>query len=74
MSTCKTCGAAVTWARTSSGKSIPVDPEPRAGGNITLIDCGSHLAARVGPAGSGSHVSHFATCPQANGHRRERRR
>lgn len=74
MSTCKTCGAPIRWARTDTGKAIPVDPEPRADGNITLVDVGTHLAARVGAAGSGQHVSHFVTCPQANGHRKSKSR
>jgi hypothetical protein len=74
MSTCKSCGAPVRWARTDAGKNIPIDPDPRPDGNIQLVDAGTHLAARVGAAGSGSHVAHFVTCPNANGHHQERRR
>lgn len=74
MSTCKTCGAAITWARTENGRAIPVDPVIRADGNITLEDQGAYVLALVGKAGSGTHVSHFTTCAQANGHRKERRR
>lgn len=72
MSTCKSCGAPVQWAKTSSGKAIPIDPMPREDGNIQLVDYGSYLGALVGAAGSGSHVSHFATCKNANGHRKPR--
>lgn len=74
MSTCRTCGRPIRWAKTSSGHNIPIDIEPRKGGNVQLIEHGSHLVALVGRAGSGTHQSHFVSCPQADGHRKERRR
>lgn len=75
MSTCRTCNRPIRWAKTESGHNIPIDVEPREGaGNIQLVDYGTHLAAIVGRAGSGPWVSHFVTCPQADAHRKERRR
>jgi hypothetical protein len=75
MSVCRSCGRPIRWAKTSSGHNIPVDIERREGaGNIQLVDQGSYLAAIVGRAGSGPWVSHFVTCPQADAHRKERRR
>jgi hypothetical protein len=74
MSTCKTCHMPIIWARTESGKAIPIDHVERADGNITLVNCGAYLSARVGAAGSGRYVSHFTTCKQANGHRKPRAR
>jgi len=66
----------VLWCKTRTGKAIPVDAQPRTDGtgNIQLVNHGSHLAALVGAAGSGEYVAHFVTCPEANGHRKERRR
>ncbi len=61
MSACRSCGARIVWAKTSTGKAIPVDADPVEHGNIVLSSGG---VAEVGPAGSGTHVSHFATCPE----------
>jgi hypothetical protein len=36
--TCSSCGAAITWARSSSGKAIPLDVEPDQGGNLLAVD------------------------------------
>lgn len=75
MSACRSCGAPVHWAWTTAGRVIPVDREPCAsGGNIQLVDAGGRLVAIVGVAGSGTHRSHFASCRNADAHRKERRR
>ena len=52
---CRSCGAAIIWARTQKGKAIPVDPEavnPPATGNILLVANNGTLMAKVGPAGA----------------------
>lgn len=36
MSTCRSCGAEVLWAKTRAGKAMPVDPEPTAEGNVLV--------------------------------------
>lgn len=36
--TCSSCGAPVRWARTSSGKAIPLDAEPDPAGNLLVVD------------------------------------
>jgi hypothetical protein len=76
VSTCRSCGAAITWARTAGGKAIPLNPEPVLGGNVELVETGAHVVACVvtPDAGVARHTSHFANCPQANSHRKERRR
>lgn len=56
---CASCGAAIVWMRTKSGRRIPVD------------------LASADPAHQNfdpvmGHISHFATCPQADQHRRRR--
>lgn len=36
-SRCRDCGAKVLWARSETGKRIPVDTEPRADGDLMLV-------------------------------------
>lgn len=74
MSTCRTCNRPIRWAKTESGHNIPIDIEPREGGNVELLELGPQLVARIGKPGSGRWVSHFTSCPQADAHRKERRR
>lgn len=81
MSTCKSCGAEIIWRyNETSGRKMPIDAEPSEDGNIMLHADG--LAAHVVPRGTiaevqslgiGLHRSHFASCPQADAHRRTRR-
>lgn len=33
---CRSCGAAITWAQTSGGRSMPVDTAPAPDGNLIL--------------------------------------
>lgn len=59
---CKSCGAAVLFVRTAGGKSMPVDAKPEK-----RIVLGSRTqVAHV----LDTYVSHFATCPNADQHRR----
>lgn len=76
---CTTCGKLVVWAYTTSGKRMPVDPEPVNGGNVVLVTgnqqpeaqvLGAAEVARRAGLGLRCHTSHFATCPQAAQHRR----
>lgn len=87
---CSSCSAPILWAqlldddgqrqKTPSGrmKSIPVDFEPVAGGNVVVFHRpGQGIVCRVlkrgeqPPPGARTRVSHFATCPQAKQHRRK---
>lgn len=76
---CSSCGASIYWAQTESGKSMPVDSVPVAGGNVVLYDRGGSVRARILkkdelPAfGEKTRTSHFQTCPNAKRHRRGRR-
>lgn len=73
MSACRSCGAPLRWAVTAKGRRLPLDPEPAATGNVVVDATG---AARVlsplepRPADVPLYLSHFATCPDANIHRR----
>lgn len=70
---CRSCGAAIYWALTGSGTSMPVDIEPVAGGNVRFV--GPARVEVLGPIeveleDGPLFVSHFATCPHADEHRR----
>lgn len=57
MSVCRSCGAAIVWLETKSGKKMPVDAETASQGDTQF------------EAASG-HISHFSTCPNAKIHRK----
>jgi hypothetical protein len=57
---CRSCGAKIVWFNTPAGKKMPVDEA------TTLPTDAAHQIDLK------RHVSHFATCPNANQHRRPR--
>lgn len=75
VSRCKSCGALIRWAKTESGKNIPLNPEPVLGGNIALTPAGEAVVLNTETveqeraAGRPCYVSHFADCPAAAQHR-----
>lgn len=77
-SACKSCGAAVVWVRTASGKLMPIDGEPHVDGNLELVGAGLtgvvYLSAnqRAMPPTGPRYLSHFVTCPNAANHRKPR--
>lgn len=87
MSQCKSCGAPVLWVRTMKGKKMPLDPDLTLEGEMILVDLpdGSIAAVHrssvsefdgllgaVELAAAPGRTSHFATCPNADQHRRAR--
>jgi hypothetical protein len=60
---CKTCGAKIMWVTTKDGKNMPLDTpgEPR----IVLDEKNVAHVVRT-------FISHFATCPEADQHRKKR--
>lgn len=72
MSTCRSCGAEIKWAKTTTGKSIPLDPHPHADGNIELVNGVAYVKGRSDDPADVRHISHFATCPNANRHRKRK--
>ena len=74
--TCRSCGSAIVWVEMESGKKMPLDAEPVAFvGNVLTNDkaTGRVLSKEqiaVLPPGSKLYRSHFATCPNANKHRK----
>lgn len=77
---CGSCDAPIIWASTVKGRPMPVDAEPDPDGNILLhARPGRGPLAEVVPAGQDGliageqlRLSHFATCPNADQHRRPR--
>ena len=80
---CKSCQAPVIWAKSkTTGKAMQVDAEPAENGNILLVETGHFQrgyefrvlnAADIEAARlrhDSLYVSHFATCPDADRHRR----
>lgn len=55
-SPCRSCGTLIVWMVTKSGKRMPVDATSAKFGDKEF----DHTR----------HVSHFATCPNANQHRK----
>jgi hypothetical protein len=75
---CGSCNARILWKRTVNGRSIPIDPDPHPSGNLVL-DVASAEQVRTltreelqDPVTRGlpRYLSHFATCPAADAHRR----
>lgn len=76
MSTCKTCGGQIIWARTNTGKRMPLDAKPTPEGNLILST--GELLPTVRTVGSAGHKpgqslyrSHLFTCKQATAHRQK---
>lgn len=73
---CYSCGAPIQWCITAKGKRMPVDSEPAGDGNLLVELVRGQLVATVDPGpdllGRPRHKSHFATCPNAKEHRKER--
>lgn len=70
MTTCSSCNAPVIFARSTTGKWMPLNPSPRLGGNIELRDGVAHVVA-PDPLVE-RYTSHFVDCVNASSHRRPR--
>lgn len=80
-------GAELLWARTLSGKAMPLDAAPSPAGNVFLHDgtdrggesspvvtvLGARAALEARGAGRTLYKSHFSTCPSAGQFRRKKR-
>ena len=64
MSRCSSCDAEIIWAKTITGKAIPLDAKPLRVAIGELAAQGGTVVIRSG------YVPHFATCPQAAQHRK----
>lgn len=69
MARCKTCQREIVWGMTENNKRVPLDPPVTMFISHDGPGDDRHLYVKMVPA----HVSHFATCPQADQHRRTER-
>ena len=67
MAKCRSCGADIIFLTTDQGKYIPVDIDPAW--RSSNYDLGPRYGARFEP--EKGHVSHFATCKDAEKWRRQ---
>ena len=71
VSRCRSCEAEIIWALTVNGRRIPLDAEPaeRPTGLFKLIP-GELEPLAVSAAADLVYISHFATCPNDDEHRK----
>ena len=71
---CRSCGATVRWAVTlKNGKPIPMDTSPVDDGNLVIFRGVAMSRKDADARGIGPlplFKAHFATCPNANRHRK----
>ena len=75
MSKCKSCGAEILWIKMKSGKAMPVDPEPYRFCKVgedpdTFVTKEGETVKGIPGVIMTGYISHFATCPNADRHRR----
>jgi hypothetical protein len=69
IASCRSCGAPIVWAVTSSGKRMPLDARAAV---VFGLDTTSDPPLATRGQGDPLYVSHFATCPNAAQHRKSR--
>lgn len=75
---CGSCHAAIRWVVTAKGKAMPIDADPSEDGAFVINGrslTGDTLVEFVKPSfrpmtSADRYSSHFATCPDADEHRR----
>lgn len=80
MNKCKSCGAEIIWIKMKSGRAMPCDPDPvhfsidkeHHRGNVVLVTPDGMTGRFTEDPSSDKigYISHFATCPNANQHRK----
>ena len=73
--TCESCGAEIIWVKTRRGKWMPIDRDPVVEfgpmkGNLVLLSKSQDAMVAGRDTIVTGHASHFATCPNANKHRK----
>ena len=78
MAKCKSCGADIIWIKTKNGRSTPCDAKPIpfresfSGGMKLVTKAGDVVPGNYdGTSDDFAYISHFATCPNADQHRRK---
>jgi len=71
LAACSSCGAPIRWIRTEDGFRAPVNIDRKAIYTDTgTVDAGDFGATPIGQLVTG-YESHFATCPNADQHRKK---
>ena len=80
MAKCKSCGAEIVWIKMKSGKAMPCDARSIPyrevfSGGMKLVTEGGEVVTGCfdGTSDKVAYTSHFATCPNANAHRKGRK-
>lgn len=76
MGRCRSCGAPIRWVKTMHGRNHPIDAMPVPDGDWVLRPSamGTLMVRYTLIQGDAErYTSHFATCPNADRHRRPRR-
>ncbi len=71
MTKCRTCQAEIVWGKTEAGKNVPLDPPEKRYVRADMITGMADLAKEDEYVMVPTFVSHFATCPQADQHRKK---
>lgn len=75
---CRSCGAPIIWmVMEGTGRNMPVDREPDPEGTIIVLPRESlartiHSVPPLLPSGARRYRPHWASCPNADQHRRRR--
>jgi hypothetical protein len=73
VSTCRSCGAAITWTVTVAGKRMPLDDQPHPDGTVLIDPDGrSRVPAKADLINTTRPrwMPHWATSPHADSHRK----
>lgn len=76
MSSCRSCRQEIFWLPTTTGKKMPVNPDPDPRGLVAVSDNNGRGEIAIVLPTAGHHTnmprytSHFATCPNSDQHRR----
>lgn len=77
MAVCNSCHAQIWWALTAEGKSMPINQQPDPDGTVSTDQSGiveiitdPVEKERLRRRGRKFYTAHFATCPEADQHRR----
>lgn len=78
MAWCRSCRAIIFWTKWASGKKMPVDYKPVPDGNLVIRRLPSCILVQFWKEEYGDalprYTSHFATCPDAQQHRKGEQR
>ena len=69
---CKSCGAPIFYVASERGNNMPLNSKPEK--RVVLTNEAGYLVKNASEVSVGRvvdvYISHFATCPNANKHRR----